>query len=294
LSYRVSWSRTFKTADFYTKGHAGLRAPHPCPEHEPYCFKSDGYWGGSVNGTAYLIDLLDISSIMQGTRRKLLTISIDAMAQWGGTGGSSDAFITLVADGANIFERSLYHGVWEWKKNLFELNKDVEVVKKLDVQYGAVITNPIGGWVDLHGSNIILTGEYYVTIPPPTATIKVNIVNRDTMKPVNRAYVALISGAIVVADGFTDSSGDISFNNIDKGSYTLRVTAGGYRDFEQSIDVMPPTVSYRVKVVPIPVTPLPWWLVPVVIGTVVLGGGAVVYTISKKPAVPSPPVIVMR
>jgi len=121
------------------------------------------------------------------------------------------------------------------------------------------------------------------------------VTDMESGAPVKSAYVALMSGATIIASGYTGANGDIVFKNIDKGSYTISVTAKGYHDFTpQSIDVEPPSVWYKVKIAPIPTIPLPWWLVPVVVGTVVLGGGAVAYTMLKKPAAPTPPVIVMR
>jgi hypothetical protein len=227
-----------------------------------------------------LIDPLAIKSIMPGTKQKLLKLSIYSMVDNFAGLYQAKALIRLVADNAKIFERDVYHTGDAWRLNEFTLDNDVSTVNTLDLQFveGA---SGIMGYVTLHCTQIKLEGEYYSVIPPVTATVKLTVTNNKTGALVKGAYVALMSGATVVADGYTDG-GAVLFKNIDKGSYTVKVLTGGYYDFEQSVDVVSPSVWYTIKIVPIAVAPLPTWVYWAVGGITALGAITVIPAVIKR------------
>ena len=279
MSYRKSWSRTFETGDFKIRTYAGMNSPRICTEHER-CFCAHGLYP-ATQGECSLIDLLDIPSEMPGTQRKLLTASVKGLVQGGGYGTAYHAALRLSADGASILERDLNHG-GDWVLNKFTLNRNVDAVSKLDVnlyQY-ASISLP-GASVIIHDAEITLDGEYYTDVPPVQVPVRLTVVNNKTGALVKGAYVALMSGARVVAEGHTDG-GEVKFENIDEGSYTVKVQAGGYHDFEQSIEVVPPSVWYVVKIVPIAVVPTPTWVYWAVGGVAALGAITVIPAIIRR------------
>jgi len=280
MSYRKSWSKTFETGDtrIYDCGIQGC--PEPCPDHEPYCWRAVAGFGGRSVGNISLIDPIKIPVVMPGTKQKLIELSIlgllDNGVSWGYLASSH---IELYVDNARILYRDLYHAS-DWKANKFTLDEDVSTSQLLQFILHMDCDGGVG-YATLHNAKLTISGEYYTNIPPVTATVKLTVTNSKTGALVKGAYVALMSGAVVVADGYTDG-GEITFENIDEGSYTVKVQAGGYHDFEQSIEVSPPSVWYVVKIVPIPVTPIPTWVWYAVGGVAALGAITVIPSIVKR------------
>jgi hypothetical protein len=282
MSYRKSWTKTFEAHEFITFDCAPIwGCPEPCPLHEPYCYKAPASAGTDKTGTMKLLDLLNIKSIMPGVKQKLLKLSVYSMITDYGYWYSAAAWIRLVADTAEIFKRDIFHSGNEWRLNEFSLDKDVSTVNLLDVQFREDCAGYFPGWVTLHCAQIKLEGEYYSVTPPVKASVKLTVSNSKTSALVKGAYVALMSGTRIVADGYTDG-GEVVFKNIDEGSYTVKVVAGGYYDFEQSIDVAPPSVWYVIKIVPIPVTPLPTWVWYAVGGVAALGAITVIPSVIRR------------
>jgi len=281
MSYRRTWSKTFKTDDFVFKDCLIMGCPSVCPEHEPYCFKAEAPAGTEKGGRAYLIDPLNIPALMPGTKQKILTLAVKSMLTgfWGAY--KAEASIRLVADGAIIFERPVYHYGDQWRNNPFEPLKDISTVKNLDVQLWLEAHGFWVGWCTLHCAEVTLSAEYYSETPPVTATVRLTVTNSKTGALVKGAYVALMSGVRIVAEGYTDG-GEVIFENIDEGSYTVKVLAGGYHDFEQSIEVETPSVWYVIKIVPVEVAPLPTWVWYAVGGVAALGAITVIPSIVKK------------
>lgn len=282
MSYRVGWSKTFVTDEFRVHSCSIHGCPEVCTAHTPFCFKCVGAFASRRSGHWSLLDPLSIADIMPGTKQKLLEMSIKALlddgVQWGYIIENS---IRLLADGAEIFKRDVYHDVVNvWKANKWALNADISTVNRLDIDLDMDVDGTVG-WATLHNAQIILSGEYYTVVPPATATVRVTVRSRETDVLIAKAYVALMSGATVIADGYTDG-GEISFANINEGSYTVKVRAGGYYDFEQSIDVVAPSVWYDVKIVPIPVVPLPDWVKYAALGIGALGVITVVPAVIRR------------
>ena len=279
MSYRKSWSRTFETGDFKIRTYFGMNSPRVCTVHER-CFVAHGRYP-ATQGECSLIDLLDIPYEMPGTKRTLLTASIKGLVQGGGYGTAIHAALRFYADGASILERDLNHG-GDWAPNGFTLNRDVDAVSKLDVnlyQWASIFLPGVS--VIMHDAEIIINGEYYTDIPPEQVSVRLAVTNSKTGALVKGAYVALMSGARVVADGHTDG-GEVLFENIDEGSYTVKVLASGYYSFEQSIEVEPPSVWYVLKIVPIPTVPIPDWVWWAVGGVAALGAITVIPSIIKR------------
>jgi len=291
MSYRRSWSKVFEAQEFIA-GDCSIAwgCPEPCPIHAPYCYRAPASAGTDKVGTMRLLDPLAIKSIMSGTKQKLLKLTVYGMVTdfWGWYAAA--AWIRLVADSAEIFKRDVFHAGDSWRLNEFALDRDVSTVNNLDVQFREDCAG-YTGYVTLHCSQIKLDAEYYAETPPVTATVKLSIKNSKTEALVKDAYVALMSGAVIVADGYTDG-GEVIFEKVDEGSYTVKVLAGGYYAFEKSIDVTPPSVWYDVKIVPIPVTPIPSWVWYVGGGIAALGAVTIIPSIIKRK--PEDKVIVVR
>jgi len=282
MSYRRSWSRTFETGDTYTYdcGPTG-GCPVPCPDHEPYCWRAVGLVGQRMVGNISLIDPIKIPVVMPGTKQKLIELSILGLLDNGvGWGYLAASWIELYVDNALILHRDLYHAS-DWKTNKFTLDEDVSTAQLLQFILRMDCDGGIVGWATLHNAKLTITGEYYTDVPPVTADVRLTVTNSKTGALVKGAYVALMSGATVIADGYTDG-GEVKFVNIDEGSYTVKVQAGGYHDFEQSIEVKAPSVWYVVKIVPIAVAPIPTWVYWAVGGVAALGAITVMPSIIKR------------
>jgi len=284
LSYRHPWSRTFETGDTYTYGCGPTGGcPVPCPDHEPYCWRAVGLVGQRMVGNISLVDPVKIPVVMPGTKQKLLELSIPGLLDNGvGWGYRAASSIKLLVDEAQVLYRNLYHASdWAGAPNKFTLDKDVsgaqllQFILRMDCDGGMV------GYATLHHAKLKIDGEYYNDVPPVTATVRLTITNSKTGALVKGAYVALMSGARIVADGYTDG-GEVKFENINEGSYTVKVVAGGYYEFEQSIEVEPPSVWYVIKIVPIPTVPTPTWVYWAVGGVAALGAITVIPSIIRR------------
>jgi len=285
MSYRRSWSKTFDPAEFTVEVPFGHDPPTVCTTHE-YCFRAEraGLPGLSIIGTWRMSTPIDVKAVMPGTGQKILEAYCAGMRRgWQGWGGLFAAEVRLIADGAKIFSRIVDFAQDEWRDNWArELNKDISGVTNLDMNlYQECSRDFPSTYLDMHVALIKIDCEYYSVTAPETATVKLTVTNTKTGVLVKGAYVALMSGARVVADGYTDG-GEVKFEGIDEGSYTVKVLAGGYYDFEQSIKVEPPSVWYAIKIVPIPVTPIPDWVKYAVLGIGVLGAITIIPAVIRR------------
>jgi hypothetical protein len=281
MSYRKSWSKTFKTDDFILGDCLILGCAELCPEHEPYCFRAVAFLQSEKGShRIHLVDPISISSKMPGTKQKLLKLSVKSMLTSFSGWYSANASIKVIADNAVIFERSVNYDQNNWKVNEWELDRDISNVHTLDVVL-SMDAHGFVGWCTLHCTEISLCAEYYASTPPATADVKVTVKNKQTGASVGKAYVALMSGDVIAVDGYTDG-GQIIFPDVDEGSYTIKILAGGYYEFSQSIDVIPPSVWYEVKLVPTPVSPYMEWLKYGAIAAAAIGSVYVAGTVIKK------------
>jgi hypothetical protein len=226
---------------------------------------------------------------MPGENAKILSVSAKAMAIPGGWGSwwhdVSNILLLLLGDRTELWRSGqLYIPERQWGLNTLAVNKALSQADSFMISLYQKFILEIGEWYG-HVAEIKLDGEYYTVEAPPTASVRITVKNKDTGGLVGKARVAIMSGAVVIADGYTDG-GEITFNNVDEGSYTLRISAGGYYSFEYSIDVVAPSVWYTASLVPIPITPLPDWVKYVGVGLAALTAIAVVPPLLRKEKAP--------
>ena len=145
-------------------------------------------------------------------------------------------------------------------------------------------------WVSVHDAEIKIDVEYYNEDVPVMVPVTVNVFHVDTLISIKNCQATIKSGPRVIADGYTDSNGTVTFQNIEVGSYTLRVIMDGYTMLDDSIQVLEPAVEYDVYLTPIPAEPLPWWTLPAAVG----GIGIVGLVLLNRKGYSMPPIIVMR
>jgi len=73
--------------------------------------------------------------------------------------------------------------------------------------------------------------------------IKGRVIDAETKLPIKQAEVKLIENNVI---GFTDSTGEFSFNAINLGVYSLEINYNGYETFNiQNINTLPNKTTYR-------------------------------------------------
>ena len=288
MSYKRGWSKTFKPAEFYITSILG-KSPDICDEHAgEFCFRSD--IGGALEfyaggGIWVLSTPIPIDSVMPGTKQKVLSLS--AVAMWNGWGGLfGPSLIGELALYANVLvlKKKLTYEFDVWRENKFEdLNIDIskKSVLALSLQQKTV-AGGLSTSTTQHVALVTVGCEYYATTPPPTSTVKITVVNKQTSKAVKNAYVVLLIGTSIEADGYTDSNGELVFQNVTQGGYILSVRANGYYSFESAIEIEGASVWYQVKLAPTPSVPLPDWVKYAAIGGVALVSVVGVGTILKR------------
>lgn len=299
MSYKYTVTKAFYADEFDITPKFGYQAPYICDLHidpstnRPLCFVASSVIGQlATDGWATLRQKLDIANLLPGTKRRLTVFSSKGLIEigWGTVIVAQMSDLTLRGDGADIWKSPLLgHNNGSWLTNTFALNLPIDTYSELDVVLWQVASVLIGG-ITVHDAELILQGEYYLDVPPPTANVTIIVENRETGGLISKARVKLLSGTQVVADKYTDG-GEVTFLNIDEGSYMLSIGVSGYESFESMIEVVAPAVEYTARLTPIPVSPLPWWVIPAVVGTIAIGGISVFSGLVKKP---SPPVYVVK
>ena len=292
MSYRHSWSRQFYPDEYFVEGWVGHPHPIVCPDHKDdtgrsICFRVGGGMSPyfAYRGIWYMNTPLLVSNVMPGTKAKILKAYAKAMAIPGGWGSSwgdvSNKLWLTLGDRTELWKSGqLYIPEREWGVNVLDVNKTLNQSDTFMALIEQLVTVVTGEWYG-HIAEVRLDGEYYNEIIPVTADVKITVKNSKTGALVKNAYVALMSGAQVLAEDYTDG-GVVLFENIDEGSYTIKVEAGGYNDFDQSIEVKAPSVWYIVKIVPIPVTPTPSWVWWAIGGVAALGAIVTIPAIVRR------------
>lgn len=80
-----------------------------------------------------------------------------------------------------------------------------------------------------------------------TYTITGTVVDFSTNKPVTNATVAIQNQDISVQ---TNSSGTFELDNLNKGTYMVKITAEGYREYDNTMKAGPNTQSIIIKLTP--------------------------------------------
>lgn len=278
MSFRRTWTRRFFADELDVSVPFGWMAPYRDSGHKdpdtgrPLCFVAAAAPVGA-QGTWFLREKINIRNVMPGTKQKVIGLSVKGLYTLGPWTIIKDllANVKLKGDGAKIWEsQMLLHEYESWAINVLTPNTLIDGYTELDVelwQKADIFTDSLL----IHDAELTVQAEYFTDTPAPTASVRIDVQNKDTGAGVSKAYVALMSGAVIVVDGYTDG-GTITFNNVDEGSYVVKIIASGYHAFDTAIDVIPPSVWYIAKLVPVPSVPLPWWALPVGIGVAVVFG----------------------
>ncbi len=181
------------------------------------------------------------------------------------------------------------------------LNIDLSAYSKINVEIHNLIDGipfpGIGSFITWLKSPSI-TIMYTPTTPPQPASVTIRVTNRATGGVIGNALVQLLAGNVVVASGYTASNGTITLQNISGGitgiSYTLSITAGGFIELTDSINVVPGINSFSYSLTPIPVTPTPSWLYPLIAVAGVGSAGAIGYGVLKGRGQGERPIIIER
>ena len=277
---------------------------HVEPDVGPYCIKFahewDWFWVGK--GIWRLKSPINIRTEMPGTGHMLTYVELKSMYRlgWGTWVLQNGRRLSIYGDetevwrveGAKIVQRKDGFPPDAENPNKYSIKVDVSPYSKLDVELWA--SNEVfTGYLETHYANVLLTVEYVPETPPEPATVKVYVYNRQTGSAIIGAYVALLSGNKIVASGYTGSDGWVTLHNIPAGvegvSYTLLVTAGGFHEYKDSVDVVPGENMFRVALAPVPAPPIPWeWVVGGIAAVVI--GGVVIATMRRR----APPVVVVK
>jgi hypothetical protein len=285
----------FKPIDTYFKfekyGTAGI-----CDEHQN-CIKC-AHSPGNVEGVfnARLKQPIDIQSSMPGSEHELYYVFYKGQYDiaWGSYISINLGHIKVDNDiTTEIWKASggqLSFGAGKFIDNQFgtpdnPLHMDLSTFSKINLELHNEILVAVGYFAQ-HWALPSLTILYVPSIPPEPSTVIIHVTNRSSGGAVKSAYVQLLAGSTVIVDGYTDSSGNIVFNDVPGGvggsiSYTLDITAGNFRELNESITITAGENSFSFALSPIPTTPLPWWFWYAVAGISIptaLGAG---YVISK-------------
>lgn len=304
MSYEHTWAKTFYNNKATPPPSYAFEPvvcgptflpPDRCPQHEG-CFRcrDNVLTAQEQCGTWKMRLPMDMLSEMPGVNQKLTLIGAKAMFDGKkGWGGWLTAHMRLIGDGAEIYRTpklEIPRLRWEEDANTFNINLDIGGYAELEIRlHQHAVCRPPESYVAIHVAKMILSGLYYTDVPPERGDVTINVTNCETGAFISNALVTLKSGAVVVARKYTNG-GSVTFSNIDVGSYTIKVVKGEYEPLTDSIEVIVPAVEYDVCLMPIPVAPLPWWAIPAVAGTVVIGGVATISGMRKA----RPPVYVVK
>lgn len=306
MSYRHSGSKTFFSDEWKDPAWSGAGSG-VCDEHKDtatgrsLCHKTianwvqytEAWWNG-------LRVPLKVSEICPGTsviNRKLLNLSVEAMWARGGYILPLDigCLLRILGDGAKIFDTGkLTMPEGKFTRCPYAVNESLDAISEVDFYLWQKTENwggTPGSWLNVHTRLIKIDWEWYSDMPPEYCNVGVAVRNIETFGPIKKAFVKLMSGAVVKRSGYTDG-GRVDFVNVEDGSYTLKVSAGGYESLERSITVEPPAVEYEVSLVPIPVPPIPDWVMWMLYGTIAVGALVVVPKLIRRKE--KPPIIVVK
>jgi len=246
---------------------------------------------------AKLINPIVIQTDMPGTDHTLVHAELQGQYDigWGVDVKTNERYFKVDNDGTTdlwkVDGARITQGNGTLFKNVYgtdedPLSVDLSGISKINVEFYNFIDlwTLWGGFTTRLGRPLI-TIMYVPTTPPEPATVNIKVTNRSTGSAIRNAYVGILAGNTVVAEGYTNSSGDIKFLNVPGGttgiSYTLNISADGFHDYTESIKVKPGEQSFQYALTPIPTVPLPWWLWYVVGGAVVAGGVTIGYSALK-------------
>lgn len=80
-----------------------------------------------------------------------------------------------------------------------------------------------------------------------TCSIQGSVVDFSTNKPITNATVEIVAPGKTVQ---TNSSGSFEIDGIQKGTYAVKVTADGYREYDNTFKITPESDSVTIKLTP--------------------------------------------
>ncbi|MEW6498346.1 MAG: hypothetical protein AB1589_38470, partial [Cyanobacteriota bacterium] len=203
-----------------------------CPEsgHSPNCIRFVREWWMPLraHGHWYLKTPIDIISAMPGTDHKLTFAQIDSMIRigWGTWIVRNDRVFRALGNSDVVWGvegEAITQGDRTFVTNKYAINRSIAGYEKLDTYLYASL-DCLTGAFNTHFACPLITVEYVPTVPPTPATVRIFVYNRQTGKPVWRAYVSLLSGDKVVASGYTGLNGWVTFENVPAGTEGVSYT----------------------------------------------------------------------
>ena len=278
-------------ASFYpcsATADSGYGSPTRCPDHE-HCFYCDsqrfvedfirGHWKLSVpltlpdNGYNLIIKHLHFDGMYQHNL--------------GGTAYRFSSYFRFLGSPNVQIYRSPEYPVKDFTLDTFNpmdfpLNIDAGGYNTFDIDlYQECAFGLLSGRLTMHLRNLIIKGIFSTTVPSPTYTVEVTVKNRQTSVPIQNALVRIVGSAGVVAQNYTDSSGKLIAYNIKLGGYTLSIQAPGYDPSNEAIYV-DRYLLQEAFLTPALSAPLPWWVLPVIGGVIIIVGGIIIFGALKK------------
>ena len=255
------------------------------------------HWGNTCLKLAAGWSVLEISTIWEanidlkallGNDKKVTQITLKGMIDTSpGTQFSHEQKIILEGDGTKITSWARISDAEEtFEDSTFKPNVDVTYYDTLTVLIRQAFTCFFGG-VELHTAKIMVTIEYDAFEMPARCDIDAYVKDDVTGILIKGAYVRLMKSDVVVRSGTTDG-GKVSWTGVSEGTYTLRISAGGYYDFERALAVAPPAIEAIAYMIPIPKEPTPWYVYAGLAGVGLISVVAIGGVLSK------PPIMVMK
>jgi hypothetical protein len=271
---------------WYVKSGASSTDVCPLEDHWPNCIYFCGTWQYSGEGEWRLKNPIDASKIGQDV--VLEEVYVDALAtyDWGCRVWWDYRELAVYAGGTCIWKvegERITHGDRQWVTNKYVVGKPVSGL--IDVK----LWNSIRAWTAAfchHYRNVTLVFSYTPSTPPQPATLAVRVEDARTGSPLAGARAALLSGATVVAEGFTGSDGLATLKlDVDPEGeqFTLDVSKPGYKRASTPVTVKPGASQILVRLEPAPLLEQAEPYLPYVaagLGAAVAGYAA--YTLARR------------
>lgn len=251
------------------------RIPFKCTEH-PNCFAALMDSAAPGAGWWDLNTPINIPTQMPGTGQKLTGFHYECMHQYGFGCGPSDVgtSVILIKNGGTFYDQRVNCPKDAWFLGDVNLTEDLTTNLQLNVSLFQ-ITGAITclSWAKVHFRNFYLTGVYYSEIPPPTATVEIDVTDLDTGMGISEAEVRLLSEVYNYGPAYTDG-GMATLTNVNYGTYTLKISKSQYKTLSTPISVNTPLVHpsapYALEFIGGDGLPWWWWIIPVGVGGVIL------------------------
>ena len=298
MPYRYG-SRKFKSAEFADpeRLNMGFQLPYRDTEHSTEtCLVCAGGPVQNGEGLWKLREKLSVASLMPNaiSNRMITEVSCKGSSQWtfGAITSYANCYLSILGDNAQIWKGSLlsHDALPDYAKNLFsDINVSVDDYTELDVNLYQKLVMALG-WAAVHDYDITIGYSYYTDVTPSTGDVEVTVVDAESGAVLSGFSVRLMQSNKLIRTSISDSSGKITWGNVDEGDYTIQVLgvqptlwSVGYSDLEDTVKVEPDVTNiFTAKLAAIPRAQLPWYAWAG-IGVAVIGG-AVVYF--RRPLAP--------